>query len=206
MVNIIAPGSTFTAKISAAVATKDLGGQQIVVLGFMAGRGFFIDLQLLLNSFKQIIRHNTWNALRNHCIPERKLSDVTAVTEHMLDGVIGDRIAASVLYALLIEPVPEFGHGRAFVVAFEHFQHIRRRDRIGLKVLLVVDHIADGDRSAIELTLERVIGHAPDDLFSQIRRVVFRIALQDRFQDDAFRAFGNDLCGGHHLDAVLLQQ
>ena len=105
MVDTIAPGSAFTTEISAAVATKDLGGQQIVVLCLVTGRGLFIDLQLLLDSFKEVIRHNAWDSVGNHRIPERKLSDVTAVTEHVLDGVIGDRIAASILYTLPVEPV-----------------------------------------------------------------------------------------------------
>ena len=130
-----------------------------------------------MDTLKQVIRHNGRDALGDDCIPENKFPDVATVTEHVLDRVVGDWISASILYALLVEPVTEFGHGRAFVVAFEHFKNIGRCNRINLKMLLAIDHIADGDRAAVEFAFERIVRHAADDLFCQIRRVVFCIAL-----------------------------
>ena len=47
--------------------------------------------------------------------------------------------------------------------------------------------------------------HAPNNFFGQGGGVVFGVYLQHTFQNDILGSAGNDLGGGHHLDAVLFQ-
>ena len=56
----------------------------------------------------------------------------------------------------------------------------------------LIDHVAERNRATIINALESVLGHAAHDLFRQVSRVIFGIALQHRFQNDALRASRND--------------
>ena len=115
--------------------------------------------------------------------------------EHMPHAVEGHLLAAGIDKPLLVEPVHNGGNGLAAVVAFESFQHKRRGQRVDLKVLFCVNYIADRQRAAVELALERIICHASNDLLGKVGGVVFRIALQNGFQDNALCALGNDFGG-----------
>ena len=75
-----------------------------------------------------------------------------------------------------------------FVVEGEHQLVIIQGNRVDKGV----DHIADRQRTAVELALERVVCHAANDLLGKIGGIVFRIALQNEFEDDAFCTLGND--------------
>ena len=69
----------------------------------------------------------------------------------------------------------------------------------------LIDHVAERNRAAIINTLESIFGHAAHDLFGQVGRVIFGIALQHRFQNDALRASRNDFRCRHQFHAVPLQ-
>ena len=57
--------STLTTEIGSAVSAKQFGGQQIIVPGLMAGRGFSVFLRLLLKPVKEIMRNNLRDSIRN---------------------------------------------------------------------------------------------------------------------------------------------
>lgn len=78
-------------------------------------------------------------------------------------------------------------------------------NRVDLIELVLVDHIAEGRRPAVEFAFQSILRHAAVDLLCQLRGVVLRHSLQNRFQQDALRAFGNGLRGGHDPDAVSPQ-
>jgi hypothetical protein len=107
---------------------------------------------------------------------------------------------------VFIEPVPNLRHRCTLIVAFENVKDKRSRQRVRLKMLVAVDHIADGTCTAVVLAFQRVVRHAANDLFGQIGRVVFGVTLQYGFQNDALRTVGNHLSGGHDLHSVFLQQ
>ena len=71
---------------------------------------------------------------------------------------------------------------------------------------ILVDHISHRNRPAVELALEHIVCHTSDDLLGKLGRVVFRKALQHRFQNDSIRPLGDNLRGRNHLDAVLFQR
>ena len=69
----------------------------------------------------------------------------------------------------------------------------------------LIDHVAERNRATIINALESVLGHAAHDLFRQVSRVVFGVALQHRFQNNALRASRNDFRCRHQFHAVPLQ-
>ena len=69
----------------------------------------------------------------------------------------------------------------------------------------LIDHVAERNRAAIINTLESVLGHAAHDLFRQVSRVVFGVAFQHRFQNNALRASRNDFRCRYQFHAVSLQ-
>ena len=123
----------------------------------------------------------------------------------MLYAVVGHLLASCVLYALLIEPVPDLGHGGPLVVTLECLPDKGSGKRVKLEALVAVNQIADRTSAAVILGFQGVLRHAPDYLFGQIGGVVFGVAFQHAFQNDALGPVGNDLSGGHHFDPVLFQ-
>ena len=68
-----------------------------------------------------------------------------------------------------------------------------------------IQRITKRSTTTIAAAFQDVLGLSTDNLFSKVSRVIFRIALQHRFQNDALRPFGDDLGGRHELDTVFLQ-
>ena len=69
----------------------------------------------------------------------------------------------------------------------------------------LIDHVAERNRATIINALESVLGHAAHDLFRQVSRVVFGVAFQHRFQNDALRASRDNFRCRHQFHAVPLQ-
>ena len=69
----------------------------------------------------------------------------------------------------------------------------------------LIDHVAKRNRATIINALESVLGHAAHDLFRQVSRVVFGVAFQHRFQNNALRASRNDFRCRYQFHTVSLQ-
>ena len=69
----------------------------------------------------------------------------------------------------------------------------------------LIDHVAERNRATIINALESILGHAAHDLFRQVSRVVFGVAFQHRFQNNALRASRNDFRCRYQFHAVPLQ-
>ena len=187
------------------VAAEQLGGEQIVVLCLSPGRSFLVFQHLLLHLIENLHGHDGRNRIGNQDVPVLQFTNITAVAQHMLNGVEGHQPATLVLDALFVQPIPNFPHGLTIVVPLEGFCHKGSSQRVDFKAVVCVDDVAKGNGTASELSLQCVFGHATNDLFRQVSGVVFRIALQHRFQNDALRPLGDYLGGRHELDAILLQ-
>lgn len=79
--------AALAAEIGTAVAAEQLGGQQVIVLGFVTSRGFSVLRQLLLNPVKQIFRDDDGDSIGYDNVSVFLLSDVAAVAQHMLNAV-----------------------------------------------------------------------------------------------------------------------
>ena len=74
-----------------------------------------------------------------------------------------------------------------------------------MKFPLGIQRIAKCSTTTVAAAFQNVLGLSTDNLFGKVSGVVFCIALQHRFQNDAFRPFRDDFRSRHKLDTVLLQ-
>ena len=123
----------------------------------------------------------------------------------MFDTVIGEYAANRIFNAVFVQPVPNLFHRKAIPVLPERFQHERGGKRVNVEFPLRIQRIAERSTTTIAATFQDVLCLSTDNLFGKVGRVVFCIALQHRFQNDALRSFGDDLGGRHKLDTVLLE-
>ena len=188
-----------------AAAAEQLSGEQVVVLCLSSGRGFLVFGNLLLYILKQFQRHDGRNRIRHDHIPEFQFSDVPPVLEHMFNAVISKRTAHRVLDAVFIQPITDFLHGGAFIVLFERFQHKRRGERVDVELPLGIQRVTKRSTTTVAAAFQDVLCLSTDNLFGKVGRVVFCIALQNRFQNDTLWPLGDDLRSRHELDTVLLQ-
>ena len=187
------------------VAAEQLGGEQVVVLCLSPGRGFLVFGDLLLHILKQFQRNDGRDSIRYDHIPEFQFSDVPPILEHMFDTVIGERTADRVLDAVLVQPVPNLFHRKTIPVLPERFQHERGSKRVNVEFPLGIQRIAERSTATIAAAFQDVLCLSTDNLFGKVGGVVFRIALQHRFQNDALWSLGDDLCSRNKFDTVLLQ-
>ncbi len=182
-----------------------LGGQQVIILCLSPGRGFLVLGNLFLHIIEQFQRHDGRNRIWHNHIPEFQFSDVPPILEHMFDTVIGERTADRVLDAVLVQPVPNLFHRKTIPILSERFQHEKGGKRVNVEFPLGIQRVPKGSTTTVAAAFQDVLGLSTDNLFGKVGRVVFRIALQNRLQNDALRPLGDDFCGRHELDTVLLQ-
>ena len=187
------------------VAAEQLGGEQIIVLCLSPGRGFLVFQHLLLHTVEKFQRHDGRNCIWHDHVPEFQFSDVPPILEHVFDTVISKRTAHRIFDTIFIQPVPNLFHCKTIPVLPERFQHKRRGKRVNVKFPLRIQRIAKCSTTTVAASFQDVLRLSADNLFSKVGRVVLRIALQHRFQNDALRSFGDDLGGRHKLDTVLLE-
>ena len=197
--------SAFTKHQCTAVTAVQLGGQQVIVLCLSPGRGFLVLGNLFLHIIEQFQRHDGRNRIWHNHIPEFQFSDVPPILEHMFDTVIGERTADRVLDAVLVQPVPNLFHRKTIPVLPERFQHERGSKRVNVEFPLGIQRIAERSTATIAAAFQDVLCLSTDNLFGKVGRVVFCIALQNRFQNDTLWPLGDDLRSRHELDTVLLQ-
>ena len=197
--------AAFTKHQCTAAAAEQLGGEQIVILCLSPGRGFLVFGNLHLHILKQFQRNDGRNRIRHDHIPKFQFSDVTSIFEHMFDTVISKRTAHRVLDAVFVQPVPNFFHRETIPVLLERFQHERGGKRVNVEFPLRIQRIAERSTTTIAAAFQDVLCLSTDNLFGKVGGVVFRIALQHRFQNDAFRPFRDDFRSRNKFDTVLLQ-
>ena len=148
-----------------AAAAEQLGGEQVIILCLSPGRGFLVFQHHLLNIVEKLRGHNGGNRIGNQDIAVFQLSNVTAVAQHMLDGVEGHRPTALVLDALFVQPVPDFPHGLTIVITLKSFSYKRRGQGVNLKAAVSIDGVSKGDCATSELALEGIFRHAANHFF-----------------------------------------
>ena len=197
--------TAFAKHQSTAAAAVQLGGQKVIILCLSPGRGFLVFQHLLLHIVEKFQRHDGRDRVRHDHIPEFQFSDVPSIFEHMFDTVISKRTAHRVLDVVFVQPVPNLFHRKAIPVLPERFQHERGSERVNMELPLGIQRIAKCATTTVTTAFQDVLCLSTDNLFGKVGRVVFCIALQNRFQNDAFRPLGNDFRSRHKLDTVLLE-
>ena len=74
-----------------------------------------------------------------------------------------------------------------------------------MELPLGIQRIAKCTTTTVTTAFQDVLSLSTHDLLGKVGGVVFRIALQHRFQNDALRPLGDDLGSRHELDTVFLQ-
>ena len=172
-----------------AATTVQLGCQQVIVLCLSSGRGFLVFGNLFLHIIEQFQRHDGRDRIRHDHIPEFQLPDVPPILEHMFDTVIGERTADRVLDAIFVQPVPNLFHREAIPILRERFQYERGCKRVDVKFPLGIQRISKCSTTTVAASFQDVLCLSTDNLFGKVSGVVFRIALQHRFQNNTLRPF-----------------
>ena len=188
-----------------AVTAVQLGGQKVIILCLSPGRGFLVFQHLLLHIVEKFQRHDGRNCIWHDHVPEFQFSDVPPILEHVFDTVISKRTAHRIFDTIFIQPVPNLFHCKTIPVLPERFQHERGGKRVDVKFPLGIQRISKRSTTTVAAAFQDVLCLSTDNLFGKVGRVVFCIALQNRFQNDTLWPLGDDLRSRHELDTVLLQ-
>ena len=205
MMNDLVPAcATLTEHHRAAHSAEQLGGEQVIVLGLVTGRSATVLLDFLLHFFKQVLVHDGGDAVRHYNVLEVVFSDVPFVRQQRLNTVVGKLLITVGGHATVVQPVHQFFHSCAIVVPLKGFYHKGSFQRIDLKELLLIHLKANGNRAAVVLALQNILGHATHDLFRKFCGIVFSHAGQHTLDHDTRRAVRDRLRGRYQLDMIPL--
>ncbi len=186
-------------------STEQLGRQQIIVLRFVPSRSAAVFGDFILHTIEQFFLNDNRDAVRHHNVLKTVLADITAVCQQGLNTVIGKLLVAVGGHAAVVQPVHQFFHGRAIVVPLKGFYHKGGFQRIDLEELFLVYRIANGNRAAVVLALQNILGHAAHDFFRKLCGIVFSHAGEHTLDHNTCWAFRNWFSSRHQLDMVSLQ-
>ena len=189
----------------AAHSAEQLGGEQVIVLGLVTGRSAAVLFDFLLHFFKQVLVHDGRDAVRHYDILEVVFTNVPFVRQQRLNTVVGKLLITVGGHATVVQPVHQFFHSCAIVVPLKGFHHKGGFQRVNLKELLLVHLEADGNRAAVVLSLQNILGHATHDFFRKFCRVVFSHAGEHTLDHDTRRAVRDRLRGRYQLDMISFQ-
>ena len=189
----------------AAHSTEQLGGEQIIVLGLVAGRSAAVLFDFQLHFLKQILVHDGRDTVGHHNVLEVVFSDVPLICQQLLNTVVGELLVAVSGHAAVVQPVHQFFHSCAIVVPLKGFYHKGSFQRVDLKELLLIHLKTNGNRAAVVLPLQNILGHAAHNFFRKFCRVVFSHAGEHTLDHDTRRAVRDRLRGRYQLDMISFQ-
>ena len=189
----------------AAHSAEQLGGEQVIVLGFVAGRSATVLFDFQLHFLKQILVHDGRDAVGHYDVLEVVFSDVPFVRQQRLNTVVGELLVAVGGHATVVQPVHQFFHSCAIVVPLKGFYHKGSFQRVDLKELFLIHLEANGNRAAVVLSLQNILGHAAHNFFRKFCRVVFSHAGEHTLDHDTRRAVRDRLRGRYQLDMISFQ-
>ena len=173
---------------SAAPTTEQLRCQQVQILCLSPGRGFLVFGFQLLYPVKQVFGNNGGNTVRHHNVTVFILPDVLAVAENPVQGVQSNFVAVNTPDFSPVQIIHNFLHCLALVIHLVDFQHNGCRHGIWHIALLLIHHQPKCNRTSIAFAFQRIFRMSTDDFLRQVCGVVFRHALQHRFQYNPLRA------------------
>jgi len=171
----------------------------------VTGRSAAVLLDFLLHFFKQVLVHDGRDAVGPYDVLEVVFSDVTFVRQQRLNTVVGELLVAVGGHTTVVQPVHQFFHGRAIVVTLEGFYHKGGFQRVNLKELFLIHLKTNGNRAAVVLPLQNILGHAAHNFFRKFCRVVFSHAGEHTLDHDTRRAVRDRLRGRYQLDMISFQ-
>ena len=171
----------------------------------MAGRSAAVLFDFQLHFLKQILVHDGRDTVGHHNVLEVVFSDVPLICQQLLNTVVGELLVAVSGHAAVVQPVHQFFHSCAIVVPLKGFYHKGSFQRVDLKELLLIHLKTNGNRAAVVLPLQNILGHAAHNFFRKFCRVVFSHAGEHTLDHDTRRAVRDRLRGRYQLDMISFQ-
>ena len=171
----------------------------------MPSRSAAVLGNFVLHTVEQFFLNDNRDAVWHHNVLKTVLSDIAAIRQQSLNTVIGELLVTVGGHATVVQPVHQFLHGRTIVIPLKGFYHKGSFQRVDLKELLLVHLEANGNRAAVVLALQNILGHAAHNFFRKFCRVVFSHAGEHTLDHDTRRAVRDGLRGRHQLDMIPLQ-
>ena len=200
-------GAAFATHQGAALATEQLGGQQIAhILFCRPTMGDPVLLKTLLHPVKQVLVNNGRNAARRHNVLVAVFADVAAVAENLEEAVLHERLPGAGTQAALIQGCCNLLSRFAVGVPGEDLLHDGSRFRVDMvQPVLLADGEAQRHHTAVVLALEGIFALTARHFQGKLGGIVFRHADQHTLHHNAFRPLRDGFHGRHQMDTVLFQ-
>ena len=200
-------GAAFATHQGAALATEQLGGQQIAHILFCRPTvGDPVLLETLLHPVEQILVNNGRNAARRHNVLVAVFADVAAVAEDLEEAVLHERLPGAGTQTALVQGCCDLLGRFAVGVPAEDFLHDGSRLRVDMvQPVLLANGEAQRHHTAVVLALEGVFALTARHFQGEFGGIVFRHANQHTLHHNAFRPLRDGFHGRHQMDTVLFQ-
>ncbi len=152
-------GAAFAAHQGAALATEQLGGQQIAHILFCRPTvGDPVLLETLLHPVEQVLINNSRDAARRHNVLVSVFADVAAVAEDLEEAVLYERLPGAGTQTALVQGCCDLLGRFAVGIPSEDFLHDGSRLRVDMvqPVLLANGEAQRHHHTAVVLALEGV--------------------------------------------------
>ena len=200
-------GAAFATHQGAALATEQLGGQQIAHILFCRPTvGDLVLLKTLLYPVEQILVHDGGNAARCHDVFIAILAYVAAVPEDLEEAVLHERLPGAGTQTALVQGCCDLLSRFAVGIPAEDFLHDGSRLRVDMvQPVLLANGEAQRNDTAVVLALEGIFALTARYFQGEFGGIVFRHANQHTLHHNAFRPLRDGFHGRHQMDTVLFQ-
>ena len=200
-------GAAFAAHQGAALATEQLGRQQIAhILLCRPTVGDLVLLETLLHPVEQVLVNNGRNAARRHDVLVAVFADVAAVAEDLEEAVLHERLPGAGTQAALVQGGGNLLSRFAVGIPGEDLLHDGSRLRVDMvQPVLLANGEAQRHHTAVVLALEGIFALTARHFQGQFGGIVFRHANKHTLHHNAFRPLRNGFHGRHQMNTVLFQ-
>ena len=200
-------GAAFAAHQGAALATEQLGRQQIAHILFCRPTvGDLVLLETLLHPVEQVFVNYGRNAARRHDVLVAVFADVAAVAEDLEEAVLYERLPGAGTQTALVQGCCNLLGRFAVGIPSEDLLHDGSRLRVDMvQPVLLANGEAQRHHTAVVLALEGVFALTARHFQGELGGIVFRHANQHTFHHNSFRSLRDGFHGRHQMDTVLFQ-
>ena len=182
--------AAFAAHERTALATEQLGGQQIAHILFCRPTvGDLVLLKTLLYPVEQVLVHDGGNAARCHDVLISVFTYVTAVPENLEEAVLHERLPGAGTQAALIQGCGNLLSRFAVGIPGEDLLHDGSRLRVDMvQPVLLANGEAQRNDTAVVLALEGVFALTARYFQGKFGGIIFCHADQHTLHHNAFRS------------------
>ena len=183
-----------------AVATEQLGGQQILFLASASCRGSFVFVQNVLHPFKYFVTDNAWHTTRRFLAFVEVCADVAFVSQQAMQAVLIEVAPKGCFDLSGIQVFDDVSNSFALTIPLEDLADNDCFVLINIEGVIRSDLEAKAGIAAVRQALLRVERHTTVDLLRQLGGVVFRHTFQNAFHKNTGGIIGDILSCGDYRD------